>query len=57
MLLTSKDVCSAWPSDEEGKMFAKFDEIVAKVNDAKNSNDSSGTTLFQKNVITRLVKV
>ena len=24
-------------------MFAKFDEIVAKVNDAKNANDSSGT--------------
>ena len=30
-------------TDEEGKMFAKFDEIVEKVNDAKNANDSSCT--------------
>ena len=41
---TTKKMCvDLGQTDEEGKMFAKFDEIVEKVNDAKNANDSSGT--------------
>ena len=40
---TSKMCVDLGQTDEEGKMFAKLDEIVEKVNDAKNANDSSGT--------------
>ena len=41
---TTKKICvDLGQTDEEGKMFANFDEIVEKVNDAKNANDSSGT--------------
>ena len=41
---TTKKVCvGLGQTDEEGKKFAKFDEIVEKVNAAKNTPDSSGT--------------
>jgi len=40
---TTKKVCvGLGQTDEEGKKFAKFDEIVAKVNEAKNAPNSSG---------------
>merc|ERR1712098_627647 len=41
---TTKKVCvGLGQTDEEGKKFAKFDDIVEKVNAAKNTPDSSGT--------------
>merc|ERR1711925_7896 len=41
---TTKKVCvSLGQTDEEGKKFAKFDEVVEKVNAAKAAPDSSGT--------------
>merc|ERR1712079_46654 len=41
---TTKKVCvGLGQTDEEGKKFAKFDEIVEKVTAAKNTPDSSGT--------------
>jgi Ca2+-binding EF-hand superfamily protein len=41
---TTKKVCvGLGQTDEEGKKFAKFDEIVEKVNAAKSTPDSSGT--------------
>jgi len=40
---TTKKVCvGLGQTDEEGKKFAKFDEIVAEVNEAKNAPNSSG---------------
>merc|ERR1712189_168422 len=40
---TTKKVCvGLGQTDEEGKKFAKFDDIVAKVNEAKNTPNSSG---------------
>jgi len=40
---TTKKVCvGLGQTDEEGKKFAKFDDIVEKVNAAKNTPDSSG---------------
>merc|ERR1712243_444731 len=40
---TTKKVCvSLGQTDEEGKKFAKFDDIVTKVNEAKNAPNSSG---------------
>eukprot|EP00092_Neocalanus_flemingeri_P000194 GFUD01000208.1.p1 GENE.GFUD01000208.1~~GFUD01000208.1.p1 ORF type:complete len:119 (+),score=33.31 GFUD01000208.1:343-699(+) len=40
---TTKKVCvSLGQTDEEGKKFAKFDEVVEKVNAAKVAPDSSG---------------
>jgi len=39
---TTKKVCvGLGQTDEEGKKFAKFDDIVEKVNAAKNTPDSS----------------
>merc|ERR1712203_1131169 len=41
---TTKKVCvGLGQTDEEGKQFAKFDDIVEKVNAAKTTPDSSGT--------------
>merc|ERR1712013_747097 len=41
---TTKKVCvGLGQTDEEGKKFAKFDDIVEKVNAAKTTPDSSGT--------------
>merc|ERR1719357_536578 len=41
---TTKKVCvGLGQTDEEGKKFAKFDDIVEKVNAAKGTPDSSGT--------------
>merc|ERR1711915_314021 len=41
---TTKKVCvGLGQTDEEGKKFAKFDEIVEKVTAAKSTPDSSGT--------------
>ena len=41
---TTKKVCvGLGQTDEEGKKFAKFDDIVEKVNAAKVAPDSSGT--------------
>jgi len=41
---TTKKVCvGLGQTDEEGKKFAKFDDIVAKVTEAKNTPNSSGT--------------
>merc|ERR1711893_248322 len=57
---TTKKVCvGLGQTDEEGKKFAKFDEIVEKVNAAKNTPDSSGTyhdyvellKLYDKNIL------
>jgi len=43
-LNTTKKVCvGLGMTDEEGKKFAKFDEIVKKVQEAKAAPDSSGT--------------
>jgi len=40
---TTKKVCvGLGQTDEEGKKFAKFDEIVTKVNEAKNTPNSQG---------------
>merc|ERR1712200_21653 len=40
---TTKKVCVGLGQvDEEGKKFAKFDDIVSKVNEAKNAPNSSG---------------
>merc|ERR1711972_821181 len=40
---TTKKVCVGLGQvDEEGKKFAKFDDIVSKVNEAKNTPNSSG---------------
>merc|ERR1712106_562877 len=40
---TTKKVCvGLGQTDEEGKKFAKFDDIVEKVNAAKSTPDSSG---------------
>merc|ERR1712123_187857 len=40
---TTKKVCVGLDqTDEEGKKFAKFDDIVEKVNAAKSTPDSSG---------------
>merc|ERR1712008_553024 len=40
---TTKKVCvGLGQTDEEGKKFAKFDDIVEKVNAAKGTPDSSG---------------
>merc|ERR1712128_200284 len=40
---TTKKVCvDLGQTDEEGKKFAKFDDIVEKVNAAKSTPDSSG---------------
>jgi len=40
---TTKKVCvGLGQTDEEGKKFAKFDEIVKKVGEAKNAPNSSG---------------
>merc|ERR1711978_136310 len=40
---TTKKVCvGLGQTDEEGKKFAKFDDIVSKVNEAKNAPNSSG---------------
>ena len=45
---TTKKVCvSLGQTDEEGKKFAKFDEVVEKVNAAKAAPDSSGTYAMQ----------
>ena len=42
-LNTTKKVCvSLGQTDEEGKKFAKFDEVVEKVTTAVNTPDSSG---------------
>ena len=43
MNTTKKGLCQSGPTDEEGKKFAKFDEVVEKVNAAKAAPDSSGT--------------
>jgi len=43
-LNTTKKVCvGLGQTDEEGKKFAKFDEVVAKVKDAVATPDSQGT--------------
>lgn len=43
-LNTTKKVCiGLGMTDEEGKKFAKFADIVAKVQEAKNAPNSSGT--------------
>merc|ERR1712211_119122 len=40
---TTKKVCvGLGMTDEEGKKFAKFDDVVAKVQEAKNTPNSSG---------------
>merc|ERR1712038_1334700 len=42
-LNTTKKVCvGLGMTDEEGKKFAKFDDVVAKVQEAKNTPNSSG---------------
>jgi len=41
---TTKKVCvGLGQTDEEGKKFAKFDEVVAKVKEAASTPDSQGT--------------
>jgi len=41
--ITKKICVGLGQQEERGKKFAKFDEVVAKVNEAKGTKDNSGT--------------